>query len=84
MIETNGYARGKSKAFFRAPLGAEVSGPQFSPDFRTLFLAIQHPGDTEGSNFENPATRWPDFDQQLPPRPSIIAVRRDDNQKIGT
>ena len=84
MIETNGYARGKSKAFFRAPLGAEVSGPQFSPDFRTLFLAVQHPGDTEGSNFENPATRWPDFDQQLPPRPSIIAVRRDDNQKIGT
>ena len=84
MIETNGYERGKSKAFFRAPLGAEVSGPQFSPDFRTLFLAVQHPGDTEGSNFENPATRWPDFDQQLPPRPSIIAVRRDDNQKIGT
>lgn len=75
-METQGALRGTGKAFFRAPVGAEVCGPQFSPDGRTLFLAIQHPGDGGGATFEAPRTRWPDFEEGMPPRPSVIAIRR--------
>lgn len=63
----------------RAPIGAEVTGPCFTPDGKTLFVAIQHPG--EGSSYEAPNTRWPDFDPNLPPRPSVIAVTRDHEKR---
>jgi len=75
----NGQAVGR--AFFRAPVGAEVCGPRFTPDGRTLFLAVQHPG--EGSSFKNPSTRWPDFLDSMPPRPAVLAIRRDDGGPVG-
>jgi secreted PhoX family phosphatase len=81
-VATDGAARGTGRAFFRAPNGAEVCGPRFTPDGRTLFLAIQHPGDAGEGTFENPATRWPDFGSS-PPRPSVLAIRRRDGGPIG-
>jgi secreted PhoX family phosphatase len=91
-LGTEGARRGTGRLFFRAPVGAEVCGPRFTPDGRTLFLAVQHPG-TDGtedyppfarrSTFEDPATRWPDFDPALPPRPSVVVVTREDGGVIG-
>lgn len=90
-VETDGAQRGRSKLFFRCPIGAELCGPYFTPDQQTLFVAVQHPG-TDGtksyerfgraSTFEDPATRWPDFDPDMPPRPSVIAITRKDGGKI--
>ncbi|MHA7872701.1 MAG: PhoX family protein, partial [Hyphococcus sp.] len=82
-LSTDGAARGAGRAFFRAPNGAEVCGPRFTPDGKTLFLAVQHPGDGAGTSFEKPSTRWPDFDDKTPPRPSVIAIRRKDGGDIG-
>ncbi len=82
-LSTKGDARGTSRAFFRAPNGAEVCGPRFTPDGKTLFLAVQHPGDGKGASFEAPSTRWPDFEENTPPRPSLVAIRRKDHGEIG-
>ncbi len=82
-VETEGPARGTGKAFFRAPVGAEVCGPQFTPDGTTLFLSVQHPGDGQGATYETPKTRWPDFSEQMPPRPSVVAIRQDDGNPVG-
>jgi len=82
-IETDGPSRGTGLAFFRAPVGAEVCGPRFAPDARTLFLSVQHPGDGSEATFESPTTRWPDFRPPTPPRPSVVAVYRDDGGPIG-
>lgn len=82
-METNGEARGTGRAFFRAPVGAELCGPRFTEDGKTLFVAVQHPGDSDGATFENPATRWPDFISPTPPRPAIVMIHNDKGEMIG-
>ncbi len=83
-LETEGPLRGTGYAFFRAPVGAEVCGPRFTADGKTLFLAVQHPGDGERATFAQPTTRWPDFDAAVPPRPSVVAIYRSDGGLIGS
>ena len=85
-LETDGDARGTAKLFYRCPRGAELCGPAFTPDLETFFVAVQHPGQSEGSgysNFENPSTRWPDFNSSTPPRPSIVAITKKGGGKIA-
>jgi secreted PhoX family phosphatase len=56
--DTAGPGRGLTRCFFDAPIGAEVSGPAVTPDYRTLFVSIMHPGaDDTGSTFDHPSTR---------------------------
>jgi hypothetical protein len=91
-LETDGELRGHSKLFFRCPVGGELCGPYFHDSGETLFLAVQHPG-TDGtkdfkgferaSTFEDPATRWPDFDPAMPPRPSVVVVTKQGGGKIA-
>jgi uncharacterized protein len=89
-LETEGAARGTSKLFFRVPNGAELCGPEFTPDMETFFVAVQHPGEPDDddpnakpASFTNVSTRWPDFKDNVPPRPSILAITKKGGGKIG-
>ncbi len=90
-LETEGDARGTSRLFFRCPAGAELCGPRFTADDSTLFVAIQHPGEDgeswdkfgRPSTFEDPMTRWPDFEDGMPPRPAVVVITRQGGGRIG-
>jgi secreted PhoX family phosphatase len=90
-LETDGELRATGKLFFRCPAGAELCGPEFTPDDETLFVAVQHPGEADDDDpkaapatFENPATRWPDFKPDMPPRPSVVVITKKGSGKIAT
>jgi secreted PhoX family phosphatase len=55
-----------------APKDAELTGPYFSPDGRTLFLSVQHPGETT-TNLDAPTSHWPNGGTEMP-RSAVVAI----------
>lgn len=64
-----------------APIDAELTGPWFSPDGKTLFLSVQHPGE-QTTDVSNPTSKWP-FDQDGIPKPAVVAITGDLIEKMN-
>ena len=82
------------KRFLTGPRGCEVTGISTTPDRRTMFVNIQHPG--ESTTFwntangtpsnDNPRTvsNWPEQSPTGRPRPATVVIRRTDGGVIGS
>lgn len=70
---------GETKRFLVGPKGAEVTGITATPDFRTLFVNIQHPG--EGSSSTDFTSSWPDGPGRRP-RSATVIISRDDGGRV--
>ena len=70
---------GETKRFLVGPRGAEVTGITATPDFRTLFVNIQHPG--EGSTPGNFTSHWPDGAGRRP-RSATVIITREDGKRL--
>ncbi|HSD52718.1 MAG TPA: PhoX family phosphatase [Burkholderiales bacterium] len=79
---------GEIRRFLVGPVNCELTGIAFTPDSRTLFVNIQHPGETpsERSDPANPRqfSNWPDYDANGRPRSSTLAITKDDGRVIGS
>jgi len=64
-----------------APRDAELTGPWFSPDGKTLFLSVQHPGELTRDK-SNPTSKWP-FDADNIPKPAVVAIQGDLIEKMN-
>ena len=68
-------ATGEIRRFLVGPNECEVTGLTWSPDRRTMFVGIQHPGEDGNSH-------WPEGGSSVP-RSAVIAVTRDDGGLVG-
>ena len=66
----SGPSKGKIIRVAIAPSDAEFTGPCFSPDYQTLFLSVQHPGE-ESSSLKDLTSHWPDGGI---PRPAVVTL----------
>lgn len=81
VIPRYGQDSGKVIRVASAPKDAELTGPWFSPDGKTLFLSVQHPGEqTRDKN--NPTSKWP-FDKDGIPKPAVVAISGDLIEKMN-
>ncbi|AZC33849.1 PhoX family phosphatase [Pseudomonas chlororaphis] len=67
---------GEIRRFMVGPVGCEVTGISFSPDQRSLFVGIQHPGENGGSTF-------PEHLPNGKPRSSVMVITREDGGIVG-
>jgi uncharacterized protein len=79
VVPVTGPDRGRLQQLASGPTGCEMSACEFTPDGKTLFLTIQHPG--EGGTLDKPISHWPDG-SGLPARASILAVEREDGLPV--
>jgi hypothetical protein len=79
VVPTAGPERGRVQTFLTGVSGCELTGITFTPDNRTLFVAVQHPG--EYGTLEKPISRWPD--RGALPRPSVVQVWNSSGGRVG-
>jgi len=81
---------GEIRRFLIGPRGAEITGVVTTPDQRTMFVNIQHPGEagfaigTPTPEDPRAVSNWPDFDPAGRPRSATVVVRKQDGGVIGT
>ena len=79
----------ETRRFLVGPKQCEITGVFMTPDRRTMFVGIQHPGerpDDQPGDPNNPKqfSSWPDGPQGGRPRSALIVVTKDDGGRIGS
>jgi secreted PhoX family phosphatase len=82
MLAANPFVRDEAgvpeiKRFFTGVVNCEVTGVITTPDQRTMFVNLQHPGEGGGST-------WPRLDGLTVPRSGTVVITKDDGGTIGS
>ncbi|QGZ38120.1 hypothetical protein IP92_01594 [Pseudoduganella flava] len=79
------------KRFLVGPAGCEITGLCETPDGKTMFINIQHPGEnTDQANLADPSkytSQWPSnagYGAGKRPRSATIVITKNDGGRIGT
>lgn len=77
---------GEMRRFLTGPINCEITGACFTPDGRTMFINVQHPGETptDRSDPDEPMkySAWPGGGSR--PRSATVVVRKKDGGIIGS
>ena len=85
---------GETRRFLTGPIGCEVTGVVITPDLKTMWVNIQHPGEMselpikgakkKSAQLPNATSNWPDFQPNGRPRSATIVITKDDAGIIGS
>ncbi len=79
---------GEVRRFLVGPAGCEITGATSTPDGKTMFINVQHPGEpaNEISDPKNPRTvsNWPEKKANGRPRSATVVIRKVDGGVVGT
>jgi len=86
-------ASGETRRFLTAPPNAEVTGVTSTPDGKSMFVGIQHPGEDWTAGFTENSS-WPDNGANGPttasasgpakPRSAVVVITKNDGGVIGS
>ncbi len=86
MLACDPTGAGDIRRFLLGPTGCEVTGVITTPDHKTMFVNIQHPGESpsERSDPDQPMrfSKWPDGAGR--PRSATVVITKNDGGVIGT
>ncbi|MFW5426901.1 MAG: PhoX family protein [Methylophagaceae bacterium] len=85
---------GETRRFLTGPIGCEVTGVVMTPDLKTMWVNIQHPGEEvpavmqargikKSPSNPNAASNWPDHQKEGRPRSATVMITKDDGGIIG-
>ena len=79
---------GETRRFLVGPVNCEITGVDCTPDMRTMFVNVQHPGEspTDRSDPADPTkfSTWPSGVKGQRPRSATVVIRKNDGGIIGT
>ncbi|WP_116042737.1 PhoX family protein [Amycolatopsis palatopharyngis] len=75
--------RGDIRRFLVGPPRCEITGITATPDGRSLFVNIQHPGDSGTPDNPRASSNWPDYSATGRPRSATIVITREDGGVVG-
>ncbi len=79
---------GEVRRFLTGPTNCEITGLTFTPDGRSLFINVQHPGETPTDRSDpqkpNQFSNWPDYQAGGRPRSATVVIRKADGGIIGS
>jgi secreted PhoX family phosphatase len=79
---------GEIRRFLVGPSGCEITGATATPDGKTMFINIQHPGESPSERSDPMApgaiSTWPDKKPGGRPRSATVVIRKNDGGLIGT
>jgi len=73
VIPRRGPQAGEVIKVASAPVEAELTGPFFSPDHKTLFLSVQHPGE-KTKELGKFTSLWPRKNRRLKPLSAVVTI----------
>ncbi len=78
---------GQTRRFLTGPTNCEITGVTWTADGTTMFLNVQHPGETPSERSDpaepNKFSNWPDYKPGGRPRSATVVVRKTDGGVIG-
>jgi secreted PhoX family phosphatase len=81
-------ATGDIRRFLTGPRGCEITGATMTPDGTTMFINVQHPGESPSERTDPDAPRkgsnWPDQRADGRPRSATVVIRKLDGGVIGS
>jgi uncharacterized protein len=79
---------GDTRRFLTGPTHCEITGAAWTPDGTTMFVNVQHPGETPSARSDPAApakySNWPDYKPGGRPRSATVVVRKRDGGVIGS